>query len=64
MKNTKERKPYVICGPDGVEYVGLHVNEESCWSIFLGWPPQSEIDRYKDEGYYCSEATLKWRKPK
>jgi hypothetical protein len=64
MKNTKELKPYVICGPYGVEYIGLHNSEESCWSVFLGWPPQSEIDWYKEKGYYCVEATLTWRKLK
>ena len=64
MKTTKELKPYIICGSDGIEYVGLHLSESSCWNIYLGWPSNEEINWYKDKGYYCAEATLTWRKPK
>ena len=61
--NKNEYKPYVIVGPNGLEYVGLHLTKDTCWTIYLGWPSQEDIDWYKNNGYYCAEANLTWREP-
>lgn len=46
-------EPYVIVGPDGVMYIGLHSNDKEAWRIYLGWPTVQEVNWYKDRGYYC-----------
>lgn len=56
-------EPYVIVGPDGVMYIGLHSNDKEPWRIYLAWPTVQEVNWYKDNGYYCAKATLTWTKP-
>jgi len=53
---------YVICGPKGLAYVGLHEDEADCWRIFLGWPTVGEVKETKARGYYCAKATITWIK--
>ena len=53
---------YVIVGPRGLAYVGLHRDEAECWSVYLGWPDAEEVEAAKAEGFYCAPATLTWTK--
>ena len=54
-------KPFVIVGPQGLAYVGLHSSEADCWKVYLGWPDTSEVEHAKSRGFNCYEATLQWR---
>ena len=55
---------YVLVGPKGVRYVGLHNSAEECWTVALGWPPESEIEEYKSNGFAVYPAMVTWREPK
>lgn len=55
---------YVICSPQGLEYVGLHENEADCWRIFLGWPTVGEVKEKLKEGWYCTKANIYWNDPR
>lgn len=54
---------YVIVSPHGLEYVGLHGSSDDAWRIFLGWPTKGEVRKKLEQGWYCTKATLTWRKP-
>lgn len=54
---------YVIVSPNGLEYVGLHDSSDDAWRIFLGWPTKGEVRGKLEQGWYCTKATLTWRKP-
>ena len=54
---------WVIVGPDGLAYVGLHKSAYDAWVIFLGWPDDAEITEKKRAGWYAAKATLSWSKP-
>lgn len=41
---------WVIVGPKGLAYVGLHIDEDHAWQIYLGWPDQDEITERKAQG--------------
>ena len=56
-------QPWVIVGPTGLAYIGLHFDEEATWQVFLGWPSDDEIASYKSEGWYAAPAVATWRKP-
>ena len=56
-------QPWVVVGPQGLAYIGLHLSEESTWQVFLGWPADDEIDTYKREGWYAAPAVASWSKP-
>lgn len=56
-------RPFVMVGPQGLAYVGLHSNEADCWQVALGWPSDDEIAERKAEGYAVHPATLAWRGP-
>lgn len=55
---------WVVVGPKGLCYVGLHCGEESAWDTFLGWPSEDEIAHAKSNGYYAARANITWHKPK
>lgn len=57
-------KTFVVVGPLGLAYVGLHTSEDDCWTVCLGWPSSEEIEAYKADGWYCAEANITWQKPK
>ena len=61
-QEQKPYVPYVIVGPQGLEYVGLHRDAESCWWIWSGWGDEDDIANYKKRGFECYEATVSWRK--
>jgi hypothetical protein len=54
---------WVIVGPSGLYYVGLHANESSAWSIALGWPSSEEVESRKKSGWYAAKAEITWRRP-
>lgn len=54
--------PWVIVGPKGVEYIGLHKSEDEAWRVFLGWPTKGEVRWKKEKGYYAAQATVTWSK--
>lgn len=54
------RRPFVIVGPNGVEYLGLHKDEHGVWETFLGWPTPEEVKEVKAKGYACYPATVSW----
>lgn len=51
---------WVIVGPKGLAYVGLHIDEDHAWQIYLGWPDQDEITERKAQGWYAAKATITW----
>ena len=53
--------PYVVVGPQGVVYIGLHADEDGAWWTFLGWPSAEEIEQAKKNGYHCHKAELTWK---
>jgi hypothetical protein len=53
--------PYVMVGPRGVAYVGLHESEAAAWWIALGFPDQSEIEAKKAAGFRMWPAELSWK---
>jgi hypothetical protein len=53
---------WVIVGPKGVAYLGLHLDEHEAWQIYLGWPDESEVAERKAKGWYAAKATLTWAK--
>lgn len=61
--NLSDLKPYVITNNDGVQYIGLHVSEEDCWRIYLGWPTRGEVVYHMEIGYRCYPANITWSKP-
>lgn len=54
-------RPFVLVGPEGVRYLGLHRSADECWSIALGWPPESEIEEYKRNGFAVHPAQVTWK---
>ena len=60
-KGSLTPQPYVLVGPHGLSYVGLHESEEGCWLIAPGWPSQEEIDKHKANGFAVYPATVTWR---
>ena len=62
-KKDKLLLPWVIVGPEGVEYVGHHTSEDDAWRVFLGWPTRGEVREKKEKGYYAAQATVTWTKP-
>lgn len=60
-KGVLALRPYVFVGPEGLNYVGLHESEESCWRIALGWPSQEEIDQHKARGFAVYPANVTWQ---
>jgi hypothetical protein len=54
---------WVVVGPQGLAYIGLHDSEDSAWQVFLGWPDPEEIEFWKREGWYAAPATANWQKP-
>lgn len=56
--------PYVVVSPSGLYYAGMHTDEDDCWQVALGWPDDAEIQHYKDAGWYCTDATLRWKNPR
>lgn len=63
-RNMEQVKPYVIVSPQGLAHVGLYENEAQAWRIYLGWPTVGEVRECIDKGWYCTEATLTWQRPK
>ena len=56
-------RTWVIVGPHGLEYVGLHECEADVWTIYLGWPSPEEVAEKKAEGWYAAPANITWKKP-
>lgn len=54
-------QPYVLVGPHGLKYIGLHDSEETCWRVALGWPSQEEIDHHKALGFAVYPANVTWQ---
>lgn len=54
---------WVVVSPHGLEYAGLHDDEESAWRVALGWPSAAEINEKKAAGWYAALAEITWRKP-
>lgn len=59
----KFKQPWVIAGPTGVLYAGLHHDEAEAWCIWLGWPSPEETEIAKQSGLYAAPATLSWKPP-
>lgn len=57
------RQVWVVAGPPGLVYVGLHKDEEDTWKIFLGWPHPEEIEHAKRHGFYAAPAACYWKRP-
>ena len=55
--------PWVVVGPHGVYYVGLHDDEAGAWTVALGWPDAEEIAERKADGWYAAQATMTWTQP-
>ena len=53
-------RPFVMVGPHGLAYVGIHASERDCWQVALGWPSDDEIAARKAEGFAVHPATLSW----
>lgn len=53
-------RPFVMVGPQGLAYVGIHKDEAACWQVAIGWPSQEEIDARKGQGFAVYPATLSW----
>lgn len=53
---------WVVVGPQGLFYVGLHDGEADTWEIALGWPSQEEIAEKKRLGWYAAQAALTWKR--
>jgi hypothetical protein len=58
MAIDKGATPFVMIGPKGWYYIGLHKNELECWEVGLGWPPAEEIVARKKDGWAVYPATL------
>jgi hypothetical protein len=56
-------KVFVVVGPKGLYYTGLHADEQSTWTVAFGWPDEEDIKGYKNMGYYVAEATITWKEP-
>lgn len=54
---------WVVVGPKGLYYVGLHEGEADTWDVALGWPSNEEIIGKQKLGWYAAQAELTWRKP-
>lgn len=54
---------YVIVGPEGLAWVGLHPDEAHAWSTCLGWPSDAEIAERKAAGWFCVQAQVTWQAP-
>lgn len=54
---------YVIVGPQGLAYVGLHESERDAWRTYLGWPTVGEVMEKIRAGWYCAQASVTWQKP-
>lgn len=54
---------WVVVGPEGLFYVGLHPDEDHVWPVAFGWPNEEEVARLKAEGWYAAEANITWKKP-
>lgn len=61
-QDTSTEHPFVLVGPKGLAYVGLHKDEASCWMVALGWPDADEIAHQKAQGFAVYQATLTWQK--
>lgn len=61
-QDTSTEHPFVLVGPKGLAYVGLHKDEASCWMVALGWPDADEIAHRKAQGFAVYQATLTWQK--
>lgn len=40
-------KPYAIYQRGELHYLGMHVSEDDCWCVALGWPSPEEIEHAK-----------------
>lgn len=54
---------YVIVGPVGIAYVGLHKDPMDAWKVYLGWPSDKDILDHTDAGWYCTKAKITWQRP-
>lgn len=54
------KRPFVVVSPRGVVYIGLHMNEEEVWTVYLGWPSSDEIASFKNDGWYVAAGTITW----
>lgn len=36
-----------------LHHVGIHRDEQSAWTIYLGWPSDEEIEQNKRQGFRC-----------
>jgi hypothetical protein len=61
---SKPLTPWVMVGPMGLEYIGLHPDAEDTWRVALGWPDAEEINDRIKQGWYVAEATATWQRPK
>lgn len=57
-------QPFVLVGPRGVEYLGLHTDEADCWRVALGWPRDEDIEAAKMAGRRVYPATVTWKESK
>ena len=60
--NEQPLHTFVIVGPQGLAYVGLHEDEADAWRIFLGWPTRGEVRCAQAQGWYCERAELRWQR--
>lgn len=56
-------QPWVVVKPEGLAYIGLHEDEASAWTVYLGWPDAEDIAAAKAKGWYAAPATATWRAP-
>ena len=62
-RNEPMTLPWVVVGPRGVYYVGLHDDELGAWTVAMGWPDAAEIAERKADGWYAAQATMTWTQP-
>ena len=43
-----------------IVHIGLYIDENECWKIFLGWPDEEEIQWHKDQGLRVIPLTVSY----
>lgn len=53
---------WVIVGPEGVAYIGIHEEEDEVWGDYCGyWRPEQRAE-LKSQGWYAAKADVAWRR--
>ena len=60
----RDATTWVIVGPQGLHYVGIHASALEAWTVGLGGADSAEIASHQASGWYAAPAALNWIKPK